>query len=95
MEDHPFEVRQRDGRVYRVWLNGRIEGFEPNSLVINGMMPLINRAKHVAWLKGIEYASIPARLRRVLVALGLACRTGERQENDAAKQAQRPVKNTS
>ena len=95
MENHAFEIHQRDGRVYRIWLNGKIEGFEPNSMIINGLIPYLNREKHRCWLRGKEYASIQARLRRVLVAMGLASRKGELLENEASKQSLPTVKNTS
>ena len=94
MENHAFEVHQRDGRVFRIWLNGKIEGFEPNALIVNGMLPYLRMEKHRCWLNGIEYASIQARLRRVLVALGLASRKGGLQENESAKQSPPTVKNT-
>lgn len=35
----PFEVHEPQGRVYRIWLDGRIEGFVPGSIIVNGIAP--------------------------------------------------------
>lgn len=34
-----FEVHEPAGRVYRIWADGRIEGFAPGATIINGIAP--------------------------------------------------------
>lgn len=39
-----FEVRSPDGQYFAVWADGRVEGFPPNSTIVNRIPILRNRA---------------------------------------------------
>jgi len=49
-EDRPiFEViRKDDGHVFRVWVDGRIEGFGENVVVVNMAAPLLHTTQWLA-----------------------------------------------
>ena len=66
MNEFPFEIHERSGNVYRVWSDGRIEGFEEGAVILNGFAPWASRREALAWLKGRESASIVGRLRASL-----------------------------
>ena len=40
-----FEVRSPSGKVFQIWVNGRISGFEDGSGITNGILPLLNYAR--------------------------------------------------
>lgn len=39
-----FEVYTRDGQAFRVFANGRVEGFGADPVIINRIPPLVNVA---------------------------------------------------
>lgn len=39
-----FEVRSQSGKVFQIWANGQISGFEDGSGITNGIAPLLNYA---------------------------------------------------
>lgn len=39
-----FEVRSPSGKVFQIWANGQISGFEDGSGITNGIAPLLNYA---------------------------------------------------
>ena len=39
-----FEVQEPSGKIYRIWAEGRIEGFEAGAVIINRVAPLMNYA---------------------------------------------------
>lgn len=36
-----FEVLARDGATFRIWADGRVEGFPPNAVIINRIPALL------------------------------------------------------
>ena len=38
-----FELRGADGHTWRIYLDGRAEGFPPGTLVVNHALPLVSR----------------------------------------------------
>jgi hypothetical protein len=46
----PFEVHEPSGHVYRVWLDGRVEGFAPGAMVVNGIAPSYDYAASLLML---------------------------------------------
>ena len=72
MNNGYFEVQEPNGKVYRIWLNGRTEGFAEGALVFNRMAPAVNREKYISWIKGRKSQSIAGLLfGRALCAMGL------------------------
>ncbi len=63
MTDKPaFEVRGLDGSAYRIWADGRIDGFGPNpGIIINRIPTLINSAVHEERLVAEKRARSAAR----------------------------------
>lgn len=45
LEDGPpiFEVRAKDGKCWRIWIDGRIEGFDGGIVAFNGIFPLFSQ----------------------------------------------------
>ena len=92
MENAFIEIHQRDGKKYKIWLDGRIEGFPQDSVILNALLPFVRREREIYWLKGKEYSSILARLRRVLTCAGLASRKAASQGNATLAPPQPVVK---
>jgi hypothetical protein len=38
-----FELHGPDGQVWRVYLDGRVQGFPPGTKVVNHALPAVNR----------------------------------------------------
>lgn len=48
MENPVFQVHERSGKTYRIWADGRTEGFEDGAIISNGALAWINLAKGLA-----------------------------------------------
>lgn len=46
--DHIFEVKAGDGRIFRIWADGRVDGFGSDAIVVNR----IPTALREAWAQG-------------------------------------------
>jgi hypothetical protein len=42
MREPIFEVHSPDGDVFRIWADGRIDGFPPGSMVLNRAAPRVH-----------------------------------------------------
>ena len=57
MSDKPvFEFITHDGNAYRIWADGRIEGFPPEGIVINRIPLLANERAAAAMQRVAETA---------------------------------------
>lgn len=45
MEKPIIEMHERSGKIYRIWVDGRSEGFEEGAIIYNNALALINLAK--------------------------------------------------
>ena len=73
-----FEVQEPNGKVYRIGLDGRTEGFVEGAIVLNRMAPAVNREKYRSWLMGREDQSIAGLLQVRLDRLLMVFRKGMR-----------------
>jgi hypothetical protein len=52
--DWIFQVTAKDGKVYRIWANGKIEGFGQEPVVVNRIPLTISDARRNAKEAGIQ-----------------------------------------
>lgn len=54
-----FQVRTKSGHHFKVWTDGRIEGFPPDSCICNMIPATIQHAAREAWVKGSAKSNQP------------------------------------
>lgn len=61
-------------QIWQVWMDGRIAGFPPGTILLNGAAPYLHKRVAEAWLRGKEHSTLKARLTRVAAAFARALR---------------------
>jgi hypothetical protein len=44
MTEPIFVIYEPSGKKYRIWGNGKIEGFQEGAVIMNGILPMMNYA---------------------------------------------------
>jgi len=52
-----FEIHERGGKVYRIWPDGRIEGFPSDAVIVNGIWALWHRCLGLERMLALRGAS--------------------------------------
>ena len=70
-----FEVHERKGKIYKIFANGDIEGFEVGAVISNGITPLINA------MVEIKYSSTARHQQEALAFHGLVFHTAQHPQS--------------